>query len=148
MTSTNDTAAGKARPLQLYQFPDGRRFIAADDHRRMIAELHRIASVFGEPVTGAMNKALETGHPQGGGAEGAKAHFGKHLEAMAHIAGPVMVAIDGMVPHFRTWLEVTRFGDDRFMIQALVEMANKMAAIPRPAGTRMRPARFGPPKFH
>lgn len=141
------------QPLALYQTPDGRRFIGKADHERMLTGLTVIANALGETMPGSsipekMRLALVDGRPRGGGVEGARLRFGIEFEAMAHLAGPVVTAIDGMLPGFRLWLEVTRFGDDHFMIAALVEMANKMTAMQKPSDARQRPNNIRLPKHH
>src|SRR6266852_3501673 len=148
-----DVAAAPGQPLALYQAPDGRRFIGTADHQRILSGLARIADAMGEVVPGSsipekMRLALQDGRPRGGGFEGAKLKFGVEFEAMAHLAAPVVTAVDGMLPGFQLWLEVTRFGDDHFMISAMVEIANKLTGMKKPSDARQRPNTIRLPKFH
>jgi hypothetical protein len=96
--------------------------------------------------TGAsMREALEGG-PHGGGIEETMRFFGDGYEAARVVCAPVVVAINRMVPGFREWLETTRYGDDRYMMVACMEIGNHLANYRRPANERMRPDRIPPPR--
>lgn len=148
MSESKTIAVDDSRPLTVYRLADGRTAVSKQDHLRFIRGLGEIAAACGPKANRAMAKAMEGGRPIGGGFEGAKKHFGASLEAMLALSAPVVTAIDGMLFGFKTWLDVSRFGDDRFMIEALVEIADHLAKFSKPASARSRPAALGPPKFH
>jgi hypothetical protein len=93
----------------------------------------------------SMRGALEGG-PHGGGVEAAMRHFGKEFDAVRVVVAPVVVAINRMVPGFRDWLEETRYGDDLYMMRALMDIANYLGRYRRPADARMRPDWIPPPR--
>ncbi len=140
-------------PLGYYQASDGRRFIGKADHARILAALTRIAGAFADTMPGSdiaekMRLALQDGRPRGGGVEGARLRFGTDFDAMAHLAAPMVQALDEMIPDFALWLELTRFGDDHFMIAALVAMAGRLTGMNKPSDARQRPDHIPLPKFH
>lgn len=94
----------------------------------------------------SMRAALEGG-PHGGGTEEAMRYFGDGWEAACAVVAPVVVAINRMVPGFRDWLEQTRYGDDRYMMVACMEIANHLANYRRPSDARMRPDWIPPPRY-
>jgi hypothetical protein len=107
------------------------------------ADLVIIADACG---TGAsMRDALEGG-PHGGGVEGAMRYFGDGYDAACIVVAPVAVAINRMLPGFRDWLETTRYGDDRYMMVACMEIGNYLAQYRRPTDARMRPDWIPPPR--
>ena len=114
----------------------------------MNAELIHIGDAFGPHISTMMRATLDKGVPQGGGAAGAITHFGLQHEAICYLCVPVAIAIDGMLPGFKLWLEATGFGDDKYMMMTLAEMANHLAKFRPPSDARIRPALLGPPKHH
>ena len=114
----------------------------------MVPELIRIGDAMGGKISLLMRAALEKGEPYGGGLEEAIKYFGQHFEAVLALSAPVAVALDEMVPGFRVWIEKTKFQEDKFMLMALVEIANYLAQYRRPSDARIRPDSLPPPRHH
>lgn len=112
----------------------------------MIKELIHIGDSMGPKISDLMRASLEKGTPYNGGVEESMRYFGKHFEAVLAISAPVAVAIDGMVPGFKAWLEKTKFHEDKMMLQTMVEIGNFLNQYRRPSDARMRPDNIPPPK--
>jgi hypothetical protein len=112
----------------------------------MRPDLMTLAASFGPRIEGLMKEALQSGDPRGGGIEETRKFFGQNFEAACYVVAPVVVAIDNMVPGFKDWLEVTGYGDDRYMMVACLEIANALARRRKPADARSRPDGIPLPK--
>jgi hypothetical protein len=93
-----------------------------------------------------MRRALESGSPHGGGADEIKRFFGAELEGVLRLTATVVAAVDEMVPGFVDWLNHSGYGDDKFMVLALVDIAEGLATYRRPSNERQRPDHIAPPK--
>ncbi len=114
-----------------------------------IPRLLMIAEAMTPQIRRNMEITLEGGRPRGGGPDELLRHFGKDHEAAMAVATPVAVALDGMIPGFKDWLNHSGFGDDKLMILTLLSIANYLARFPKPKDARTRPAKLGPaPRFH
>jgi hypothetical protein len=113
----------------------------------VIERLVEISDALGEPAAGRMRDALSIGVPRNGAREETIQYFGENFQAICAVCRPVFVALDGMVPNFRNWMETTGFGDDRDFLLAIYAMANQLAKLKRPSDARMRPDNIPPPRF-
>jgi len=113
----------------------------------MIRDLMTVASAMGPRIESVMYDAVQDGKPRGGGCEETVRYFGDNLEAAHAICAPVVVALDGMIPGFKGWIEFTGFADDKLMMVALMNIAHELAKRPRPADARMRPDHIPAPRF-
>lgn len=108
--------------MQVYEL-NGRRWIAKTDHLRIGNLLIEYANEFGNPVADLVRTALDQGTPMGGGADEAVRYFGKSIAEIGYITAPLVTALSGMIDGFVEWLELTGFGDDRFLIKAFIVWA-------------------------
>ena len=99
----------------------------------MIKDLLRVADAFGDPkVSLTMHEALRAPLPHGGGVAAAMQHFGDQLEIVLRRIAPTVAAVDEMLPGFTAWLAETGFGDDRFMLDALLSLTDRLDRMPAP----------------
>ena len=103
----------------------------------MIGDVIAIADAFKDPrIARKMRHALTPPHPHGGGPNATVKFFGKDLGIVLQMCRPAIAAIDEMVPGFCAWLETTRYIEDRFMLEALFAIVNKLEAMPKPGRRR------------
>lgn len=109
----------------------------------MIADLLIIADSVAKETHGkqgeSMRVALEGG-AHGGGAEEAVRFFGEHLAGVKRVSGTAIDAIDEMLVGFKSWLALTGYADDKFMMLALMDIASGLAKYRRPSDARIRPS--------
>lgn len=98
-----------------------------------------IADAFGNaPLSAVMRDALARPLPGGAGPSEALKFFGDKIEEVQAVIAPTIVAIDEMLPGFRQWLDTSGYGDDRFMITALVQLTACLEKLGKPVDNRRR----------
>jgi hypothetical protein len=98
-----------------------------------------LADAFGNaPLSAVMRDALTRPLPGGAGASEALKFFGDKIEEVQAIIAPTILAVDEMLPGFRTWLNTSGYGDDRYMIVALMQLTACLQKLGKPVDNRRK----------
>ncbi len=125
-----------SQDFQVYTDDRGRFFIDPDDHRRYCDALLSMARVWGDDAEDELRKALHAGVTTT--LAQTSLYFGADMPVVQEILKPLLEMISKMLPGFDVWMIVTRFGDDRDFILALVNWRRIIVKAPKPSGADRR----------
>jgi hypothetical protein len=126
--------------MQVYQDSSGGLAISRDDHRHYCDALLALTRPLGGNVQTLMRFALESGAPRDRDAHESVRYFGPELPLIVKMLGSLVVALDEVIPDFKQWMVLTRFGNDKDFILALLAIDRALATLPKLRGKDRRMA--------
>lgn len=105
----------------------------------MKQELLAIADAFKDrELSAVMRQAFARPLPGGAGPSEALRFFGQDLGEVQLAIAPAILALDEMLPGFRAWLDASGYGDDRYMITALLQIVALLERLGAPVDNRRK----------